>query len=85
LEKVLEKPSKQKLSEGINIAARIRSSKTTRRQTSLTAGQVRQNFKNNPDYPEHFYGFMKGIRESSAYWNAAKLDLLSMINAKGRI
>jgi hypothetical protein len=26
---------------------------------------------------------MKGIRASSAYWNAAKLDLLSMINAKG--
>jgi hypothetical protein len=43
---------KQKLSEGIDIAARIRSSKTTRRQTSLTAGQVRQSFKNNPDYRE---------------------------------
>ena len=74
---------KEKLSEGINIAARIRSSKTNKRANHLTAGVVKENFKNNPDYPEHFYGFMKNIRGSAAYWNAAQLDLLSMISAKG--
>ncbi len=50
---------------------------------ALTLGQVRANFQNNPDYPEHFYGFMKGIRGSIAYWNAAQLDLLALINARG--
>ncbi|XP_033758253.1 uncharacterized protein LOC117340598 [Pecten maximus] len=49
----------------------------------MTAGEVRGHIRRNPDYPEHFYGFMKGIRGSAAYWNASKLDLLALINAKG--
>lgn len=74
---------KEKLSEGISIANRVMRSNTPARDVPLTLGQVRSNFQRNPDYPEHFYGFMKGIRGSAAYWNAAQLDLLAMINARG--
>ena len=45
-------------------------------------GEVKSDL-HNPDYPEHFYGLMKGVRGSAAFWNSANLDLLSMINAKG--
>ena len=74
---------KQKLSEGVSIATRIRKSKGKGKMEPLTLGKVRSDLKHNPDYPEHFYGFMKGVRGSAAYWNSAKLDLLSMINSKG--
>jgi DNA replication protein DnaC len=70
---------KQKLSENVSIATRIKNSGSN----ASSAGQVRADITSNPEYPEHSFGFMKSIRGSSAYWKSAQMDLFSMIKNIG--
>ena len=74
---------KKLLSDNISIAMKMRSSKTSRRQTALNVGTIKSDLSINPDFPENYYGFMKNIRGSPAYWNSAKLDLNAMIKELG--
>ena len=74
---------KQKLSDNISVAVRIRPSSTNKRVSPLTAGQVRADVRSNPDLPEKYYSYMRNIRGTPAYWNTGKLDLLAMIKKYG--
>ena len=74
---------KQIMSTNISIAMKMRPSTTNKRSTPLNAGTVRKDIKSNPDFPENYYGFMRSIRGSPAYWNTAKLDLFAMIKDLG--
>jgi hypothetical protein len=74
---------KKLLSDSISIAMRMRSSKTAKRNTSLTVNEVVNDLGSNPDLPENYFGYMKNIRGSGAYWNGVQLDLLAMIKNFG--
>ena len=48
----------------------------------LTAGQLRD-LASNPELSDSCYGFLHNMRSTIAYWQRAKMDLLSMFKTLG--
>jgi len=48
----------------------------------LTAGQLRD-LASNPELSDSCYGFLHNMRFTIAYWQRAKMDLLSMFKTLG--
>ena len=74
---------KELLSNNISIASRTRTAKSGNKVRPLTVGQYKNEIKDNPEYPENYYGFMRNIRGSPAYWNSSKLNVFAMIREFG--
>ena len=74
-----------KLRDSVSIAMRMRSSSGGRQQRQpLTAGELTsEDAAENPDIEENCYAFMRNIRGTAAYWQRAKLDLISMFRTLG--
>ena len=74
-----------KLRNSVSIAMRMQSSSGGRQQQQpLTAGELTsEDVAENPDIEENCYAFMHNIHGTAAYWQRAKLDLISMFRTLG--
>ena len=55
-----------------------------RKEHCLTAGDLRSSSaEDNPDVRENCYSFMRDIRGTAAYWQAAKIQLFAMLRSLG--
>ena len=59
---------KKYLSDSISVAIKQRPSKSGKRSLGLKAGDVRSEVKNNPDFPDNYFGFIRNIFNSCINW-----------------
>ena len=67
-------------SPGTKDASKTENMCEQKKKLSLTAGDLRSSSaEDNPDVHENCYSFMRDIRGTAAYWQAAKIQLFAML------